>query len=145
MAHVRVGENAHYLADRVGLANVGKELIAQTLPLRRAAHQAGNVDEAHCGWDDPGRVVQPGERLEPRVRETDNAHVGLDRRERVVRCHRASPGQRVEQGGLAHVRQSDDSDLKAHPGESRRRSKHPGCCPRHRATVPRTANEAMME
>ena len=42
---VAVLEGAHDLADRVGLTDVGEELVAQPLPLGRAAHDAGDVDE----------------------------------------------------------------------------------------------------
>ena len=43
---VAVLEGPHDLADRVGLADVGEELVAQPLPLGRAADDAGDVDEA---------------------------------------------------------------------------------------------------
>ena len=47
--HVGVGEDPDDLADRVGLADVGEELVAQALALRRAADQPGDVDEPHGG------------------------------------------------------------------------------------------------
>ena len=39
MAHIRVREDAHDLADRVGLPDVRQELVAQALALGRAADQ----------------------------------------------------------------------------------------------------------
>jgi hypothetical protein len=42
---VVVAEHPRHLADRRGLADVGEELVAQPLPLGRAAHDAGDVDE----------------------------------------------------------------------------------------------------
>ena len=49
---VRVGERAGDHADRVRLANVGQELVAQALPLGGAAHDSRDVHEAHgCGDD----------------------------------------------------------------------------------------------
>ena len=103
-----------HLADRVGLADVAEELVAQPLALRGAADQPGDVDEPHGGRDDPRRVVQLGQLGEPRVGHPDDAHVRLDGRERVVGSQRARPGQRVEQGGLADVGQPDDADRQTH-------------------------------
>ena len=51
---------------------------------------------------------------QPRIGQRDDADVGLDRRERVVRGQHVVAGQRVEEGGLADVGQSDDSEGKAH-------------------------------
>ena len=42
---VRVLEAAHDLHDGVHLADVGEELVAQSLALARALDQAGDVDE----------------------------------------------------------------------------------------------------
>ena len=42
---VVVDEAAHDVRDRVGLADVGEELVAEALALRRARDQAGDVDE----------------------------------------------------------------------------------------------------
>ena len=47
---VLVLEAAHHVGDGVGLADVGKELVAKPLALRRAGDQAGDVDE----FDDRG-------------------------------------------------------------------------------------------
>jgi hypothetical protein len=52
VAHVRVIEHAHHLADRVGLPDVREELVTQALPLRRAPHQPRDVHETHGGRDD---------------------------------------------------------------------------------------------
>jgi hypothetical protein len=115
--HVRVGEDPHHLADRIGLADVGEELVAQALALRGAADQAGDVGEPHAGRHDPGRVVQLGQLSQPRIGHADHADVRLDRGERVVRGQRAGPGQRVEQRGLADVGQADNADRQTHPRE----------------------------
>ena len=49
---VRVVERPHDLADRVRLADVGEELVAEALPLTRPADDAGNVDERDRGRHD---------------------------------------------------------------------------------------------
>ena len=57
------------------------------------------------------------ERLEARVGHGDDAHVGLDRAERVVRRFGlARARQGVEEGGLADVRQPDDSGAQHRAG-----------------------------
>ena len=59
--HVRVGEGPHHLADRAGVADVGEERVAAALPLRRAPHQTGDVDERHRRRDDLLRAEDLGE------------------------------------------------------------------------------------
>ena len=82
---VRVLEAAHDLDDRVDLADVLEELVAQTLSLSRRLDQAGDVHELDGRRDDPRGLRDPGERLEPLVGHRDDADVRLDRAERVVR------------------------------------------------------------
>src|SRR5207237_501838 len=48
---VRVLEGADDVEDGVGLANVGQELVAEALALRRAAHQSRDVDDFEVGVD----------------------------------------------------------------------------------------------
>ncbi len=111
---VRVGEGAHHLADRVGLADVREELVAQALALAGALDDAGDVDEGHRGGHDPLAPEEVREHGQPVVGQRDDADVGLDRRERVVRGEDVGLGQRVEQGGLADVGEADDPDGESH-------------------------------
>src|SRR5258708_3994619 len=74
----RVGLGAaDEVGGRVGLADVRQELVAETLPLGRASHEAGDVDEVHRGGDDRLRVVERDQGVEPRIRHRDHADVGL--------------------------------------------------------------------
>ena len=59
-----------------------------------------------------------GEPVEPLVGQRDDADVGLDRGERVVRRQHLGLRQRVEEGGLADVGQSDDADGECHGSRS---------------------------
>ena len=111
---VRVAERADDLADRVGLADVGEELVAQPLARARAADDAGDVDERHGGRNDLRRVVDLRQHGQPRVGHADHADVGLDGRERVVGREDVVLRQRVEQGRLADVGQADDADSESH-------------------------------
>ena len=115
-------EAAHDLRDRVGLADVREELVAEPLALGGAAHDAGDVDERHGGGQDALGAEDAGERLEPRVGQVHHADVRFDRREGVVRREHLVLGERVEQGGLADVGQADDADSESHGGLSYRQA-----------------------
>ena len=72
---VVVGEGAQHLADRVGLADVREELVAQAGALARALDDAGDVDERHRRRQDP--LGAEDARRAPR---------GADRARRPRRC-----------------------------------------------------------
>ena len=111
---VLVAEDPGHLADRRRLADVGQELVAEPLPLRRAPDDAGDVDELHGRGQHPCRAEQLGQPRQPVVGDADDADVGLDRGERVVRREDVVLGQRVEEGGLARVGEPDDADGECH-------------------------------
>jgi hypothetical protein len=111
---VRVRERARDLADRVRLADVREELIAEALALGGALDDAGDVHERDRGRKDLLRAEDPREHLQPRIGQGHDADVRLDRRERVVRREHARPREGVEQGRLADVGQACDSDGESH-------------------------------
>ena len=51
MGDVAVLEAAQHVDDRVDLADIAEELVAEPLALRGAAHQPGDVDELELGLD----------------------------------------------------------------------------------------------
>src|SRR5690606_38349816 len=112
--NVVVLEAAHHVADRIDLADVGEELVAQPFATGGAGDQPGDVDELHRGRDDLLRVDDPGERVQPRIRHRHDADIGLDGAEGEVGRGDARLGQRIEEGRLADVRQADDAALDAH-------------------------------
>jgi hypothetical protein len=114
MHHVRVVEHPNDLADRVGLADVREELVAEALPLGCALDQARDVHKGHRGRHDPGAFEYRRQPAQPRIGQRHHADVWLDGRERIVRGQHVVVGQRVEQGGLADVGQSDDAEGQAH-------------------------------
>jgi len=109
-----VFEGAHDLADRVGFANVGEELVAQAFAFRSALDDACDVDEGDGGRHDLLRVHELGKHRQTVVRQRHDAGVRFDGGERIVFRQHVVTGQCVEHGGLADVRQSDDSDSKRH-------------------------------
>ena len=112
--HVRVFEAAHHVRDGVHLADVGQELVPQPLALGSALHQPGDVHELHARGRHFLRLVDLGELVETLVRHVHHAHVRIDGGEGIVRGLRAGRGERVEDGGLADVRQADDTAVKTH-------------------------------
>ena len=109
-------------------ADVAQERVAQPLPVRGAAHQAGDVEELDVGGDGVGLAQEAGDPLQARVGDDDRSPVRIDRREGVGAHRRLAAAQGVEDGGLAHVGQADDSRREAHrlgagsagPGRQRR-------------------------
>ncbi len=111
---VVVFEGAYDLADRVGLADVGEELVAQAFAFGGALDDACDVDEGDGCRHDLLGVHELGEHRQTVVRQRHDAGVRLDGGERIVFRQHVVTGQCVEHGGLADVRQSDDSDSKRH-------------------------------
>ncbi|EGJ77201.1 putative GTP-dependent nucleic acid-binding protein EngD [Streptomyces sp. Tu6071] len=132
---VVVLEGADHLADRVRLADVREELVAQSLALARAAHDAGDVDEVHRRGEDTGRTEQLGELRQPGVRHAHDAHVRLDRREGVVRGQHVVLREGVEEGGLADIGQADDTDACAHGSLTKSARESEGGPSRYREAV----------
>ena len=85
MGHVPVLEAAQHVDDRVHLADIGQELVAQALALGCAANQAGDVDEFQAGGHDPDRLADFGQCRQARVGHADAPGVRLDGAERVIR------------------------------------------------------------
>src|SRR5688572_13784033 len=101
------------MGDGVGLADVGEELVAEAFALRGARHQTRDVDELDHGRYGLLRLFDAGDRVKARVGDRHDADIWLDGAERIVLGRDAGLGERVEQGGLADVRQPDDAALQA--------------------------------
>ena len=108
------------LADRVGLADVREELVAQALALARRRGRCPRCRRTSTvAGQDPLRSRRSRRASSSRgVGHADDADVRLDRRERVVRREHVVLGQGVEQGRLADVGQTDDSDGERHGDRS---------------------------
>ena len=66
MGDVAVLEAAQHMGDGVDLADVAEELVAEALAVRRAAHQAGDVDELELGRHDLRRLAELARRMSSR-------------------------------------------------------------------------------
>ncbi len=111
---VVVAEAPHDMRDRVGLTDVGEELVAEALALGRARHEAGDVDEFHHRRKHALGLCDGCKRAEARIGHLDDADVRLDRAEGIVLGRDAGLGEGVEQRGLAHVGQADDAAFETH-------------------------------
>ncbi len=115
VGHIVVNEAAHHMRNRIDLAHMRRELVAEAFAAGGAANQASNVDEGEPRRLDLDRLCELGERVEPRVRDQHFAHQRLHGAERIIRRLRGrGRGQRVEDGRLAHVGQPKNAALEAH-------------------------------
>ena len=110
MDDVVVIKAAHHVHDGITLADVAQELVAQACTLAGTLDQTGDVyklNDGRClfvGLPDLGQLVQP------LVRHCHDAGVRLDGAEGIVCSLRIlGGGDGVEQSGLAHVGQADDT------------------------------------
>jgi hypothetical protein len=111
---VVVLEAAHHVRDRVDLADVREELVAEAFTLRCALDDAGDVDELDRRRHHALRAHDVRQRGQPRIRHRYDADVRVDGAERIVLRRDLRARQRIEERGLADVRQSDDAALDAH-------------------------------
>ena len=109
MGDVRVVKAAHDVDDGVRRADVRKELVAEALTLGRALDKACNVDEFDRGGREFLRLMQVAQPLQTRIRHGHDADIRIDGAEGVIIGGNARICDRVEQRGLADVRQSDDT------------------------------------
>ena len=95
---------------------MSQELVSEAFSLAGAADQAGDVDDLDARWDDLLGVDHAVELVQAWIRHWNDTCVRLDGAEGVVRALRTRRSQRVEEGALADVGQTDDSSLKCHGG-----------------------------
>src|SRR5690348_868408 len=96
--------------DRVDLADVGEELVAEAFALARSTNEACDVDEFDLRFDLIGRLGDRSYPVEPWIGHGDAADVRLNRAEGVVgRLRGGSLGQGIEKRRFANVRQADDA------------------------------------
>ena len=107
-------EAAHHVCDRIHFADVSKEAVPEPLAPRRAGHESRDVDEGQGRRDHPRGAHDGGEGVEAGVGNRHHPDVGLDGAEGIALGRHRGPGEGVEQGGLAGVRQPDDAASETH-------------------------------
>ena len=116
MDHIAIREDANHLADGIALADIGEELVAKPCSFGSAFDDPCDVDEGDGGRKDLLRIEDFGEDREPGIRNSHDTDIRFDGGEGVVGSEDIVLRQRVEEGGLAYIRQSDDSNREAHEG-----------------------------
>ena len=108
-----VFEGAHDVDQRVCGTQGLKKLAAEPTIATRATLQASHIDQLHRRRHQPLRIFDRGKWCHPCIWHLRNTRIDryLGRRERLD--DDARTGQRIEDGGLAAVRQTDDSDFEA--------------------------------
>src|SRR3546814_20798629 len=100
MLNVVILETAQDMDDRVDFADVAEKLVAEPFALRRAAHEAGDVDESELRRDDLLAARDRRQLFPPRIGDRDVADVRLDPAEGRVRPRTPAVfGPRVTTGG----------------------------------------------
>ena len=110
MDDVVIVKAAHHVHDGVALADMTKELVAKAGTLTCTLHQTRNVHELHDGGGLFVGLPDLSQLVQPLVRHCHDAGVRLDGAEGIV-CSFSifGGGDGVEQSGLAHVGQADDT------------------------------------
>jgi len=110
MDDVVIVKAAHNVHNGVALADMAKELVAKACALTCTLHKTGNVHELHDGGGLFVGLPDLGQLVQPLVRHSHDAGVRLDGAEGIVCSLRVlGGGDGVEQSGLAHVGQADDT------------------------------------
>ena len=106
---VLVVEAADNVDDGVRPADVFEELVAESLPLARAADEPRDVHKLDDRRGLLLRLVERAQPLQPLIRHGNNADVRLDRAERIIRTLRPRIRQRVEQRRFSNIGQAHDT------------------------------------
>ena len=95
--------------DGVDFTDVGQELVAEALALGRAFDETGDVHEFDGRRHDGFRMVEFCEQVEALIGDRNDADVGLDGAERVVRGLGARVGDGIEERTFPDVGKPDDT------------------------------------
>ena len=140
---VVVDERPEHEHDRVDLADVGEELVAEPLTLARPLDEPTDVDDLDGGVDDVLRLRHRGEAIEPVVGDLGDADVRVLRGERVRGGEGPTAGECVVQRTLARVGEADQTETFHEPPEATERGwcagSDPAHQPRHRQTSEATS------
>ena len=81
MGDVVVVKAAQHVQNGVGLADIGQELVAESLTFRGPFHQSGDIHNLDCGGHCRLRLAHLYQTCQSVVGHSDDAHIGLDRAE----------------------------------------------------------------
>ena len=109
MNHVVIVKTTHHVCNRIGFANIGEELIAQTFAFGRTCDQTRNINKLNCGKLHALGFDNFSQRIHARIRHFDHADIRLDGAKWVVLRRNACFGQGVKKSGFANIGQTNDA------------------------------------
>ena len=107
---VVVAERPQDEHDRVDLANVAEEGVAESFALARTFDEPADVGELHGGVNRLLALRHLAEGVEAVVGHLGDTDIGVGRGEGIGRCVGAASGKRVVQRGLARVGETDEPE-----------------------------------
>ena len=115
MGDIGIFKTAQHMGNGIDLADIGQELIAQPFTAGRPAYQPGYIHKFQKSRQDFSRFCQPCNGIQARIRHRHTAGIRLNRAKRIIGSIRGCGfGQRIKQGGFAHIWQANNAAIKAH-------------------------------
>ena len=109
MDDIIIFKRTNNVYNGITLADVGQKLVAKPFALTGACYETGDVDERHRRWDDLFGAVELCECFQALIRDRYDTCIWLDCRKWIVSRKNIIVRQRVEEGRLANIWQSDDA------------------------------------
>ena len=114
MGDIVIVKATQHVEYRISFADVCEELVAETLALRRAFDQSGDIDDFDSRRDNAFGVAHLDELVQTVVRNSNNANIRFDGAEREICRLRLGVAEAVEESGFADVRETDDPAFESH-------------------------------
>jgi hypothetical protein len=101
---IAIAKDADDLADCIALADVGKKLISKASAFGSAFYDTSDINERDCGRNDFFGAKDLGKDIKTGIRDADNADVGLNSGEWVIRGQDIVLCQGVKEGRFSDIR-----------------------------------------
>ena len=109
MNHIPVVEAPEDVKYGIALANICKELITKTFPVRSTLNQTGYVHNVHRGRDGPLGFADLRQDLKPLVGHIGRAEIGLYGAERKIGALGLTRAYAVEKSRFSYIRKTYNS------------------------------------
>mgnify|MGYP000043539549 CR=1 FL=1 len=96
---------------RIHFANMRKEFVSQTLAAICAANKPRNINKTYCCGNKALRMIHLVQYFQSFIGNVDNADIGFNCAERVIRSLCARLGDSVKERALADIGQADNSEF----------------------------------
>jgi len=119
MDHIGIVEAADDVDDGIYLPNMAEKFVPQPFAAARTFYQTGDIEELHGRIGLAGGIDDPGDVFQPRVRNGDDADIGIDGAEGVIGHFRPGGGKGIEDSRFAYIGKADDPAAETHDLTSR--------------------------